>query len=69
MNDPALHRLVTALDGMFDIPLDLRHDLDAAAERLRCLGRMGVLADDSPYIAFVRRTFDDQRQTVLAASA
>ncbi len=71
MHDPALHRLVTALDGLIEAqPDDIHCDLDVAALRLQCLSRrLGILAEDSPYLAFIRRVLDDQRHAPLAASA
>ena len=69
MNDPATKRLIAALDGLDIPPSGLRHDLDLASERLRALRRVGVLAEGSPYLAFIHRLLDDRRAPVLAASA
>jgi hypothetical protein len=61
MRDPELHRLVDALDATFEWALEHRRAeelaaaLDAAQSRLRCLERLGVRAEASPYLAFLRR--------------
>jgi hypothetical protein len=68
MNDPATKRLIAALDGLDIPPSGLRHDLDLAAERLRALKRIGVLAEGSPYLAFITRLHDDSRAPVLASA-
>jgi hypothetical protein len=70
MHDPVLNRLVTALDGLVDAPVSgLACDLDEANLRLRRAARFGVLAEHSPYLAFVGRLLDDKRHAPLAASA
>ena len=82
MNDAALSRLVTALDTAVEStsrmdggPERLHADLELAALRLRCLSRrLGVIADESPYLAFLRRTAGhvpgaEQASLRMAASA
>ena len=61
MNDLVLNRLVRALDAAAesDAPAaELHGDLEVAALRLRCLRqRLGAeLAEESPYLSFLRRT-------------
>jgi hypothetical protein len=70
MQDPTLSRLIAALDGLVDgRAQDLVCDIDEANLRLRRLARFGVLADNSPYTAFLRRVLDDKRHAALAVSA
>lgn len=82
MNDVALSRLVTALDTAVESSphMDggsdhLHADLELAALRLRCLSRrLGAIADESPYLAFLRRTTGhasmvEQANLRMAASA
>jgi hypothetical protein len=80
MNDAALSRLVTALDTAVEStsrmdggPESLHADLELAALRLRCLSRrLGAVADESPYLAFLRRTARQapaQANLRMAASA
>jgi hypothetical protein len=63
MNDDHLSHLVRALDTAVESsPAGiaqglLSSDLEYAALRLRCLTeRLGPLAEESPYLAFLRRT-------------
>ncbi len=70
MHDPALNRLVTALDSLVEPPVaHLACDIDEINLRLRRATRLGVLAEHSPYVAFVGRLLDDKRHAPLAASA
>lgn len=70
MIDPALNRLLSALDTLVDVsPRELVCDIDEANLRLRRMARFGVLADNSPYVAFIRRVLDDKRHAAYAASA
>lgn len=70
MQDHVLHRLVTALDDVVDAPRQtLLCDIDEANARLARAARLGVLAANSPYVAFVARLLDDKRHAPLAASA
>jgi hypothetical protein len=70
MQDPSLARLVSALDGLVDgRTQDLLCDIDEANLRLRRLARFGVLAENSPYLAFIGRVLDDRRHAAVAASA
>ncbi len=64
MNDDHLSHLVRALDAAVESSpagggerQALCASLDQAALRLRCLvARLGPLAEESPYLAFLRRT-------------
>jgi len=70
MHDPVLNRLITALDGLVDgSSQHLACDVDEINVRLKRAGRYGVLADNSPYAAFIRRVLDDKRHAAVAASA
>jgi hypothetical protein len=76
MQDPSLKKLVRALDTALEIQDEsdqstaLHGDLEVAALRLRCLSaRLGQVADESPYLAFLRRTVERKRPMPLAASA
>jgi hypothetical protein len=70
MQDPSLSRLIAALDGLVDAPAqDLACDIDEVNLRLKRLARHGVLAENSPYLSFIRRVLDDKRHAVVAASA
>ncbi len=78
MNDDHLSHLVRALDAAVESsPADITEraalsaSLDHAALRLRCLtSRLGPIADESPYLAFLRRTTRTQfASPALAASA
>lgn len=76
MNDAVLSRLVASLDAVManDRGADLGADLEVAALRLRCLTqRLGAVAEESPYLAFLRRTIERASlapvATGLAASA
>jgi hypothetical protein len=70
MQDPLLNRLATALDGLIEAPTNhLACDIDESNARLRHARELGVLAECSPYVAFVGRLLDDKRHAPLAASA
>lgn len=78
MHDDHLSHLVRALDAAVESsPADatersaLCASLDHAALRLRCLtSRLGPVAEESPYLAFLRRTTRAQFAShALAASA
>lgn len=70
MQDPTLNRLIAALDGLVEGDRHaLACDVDEANLRLRRLGAGGVLAENSPYLAFIRRVLDDKRVAAMAASA
>jgi hypothetical protein len=78
MNDLVLSRLVRALDAAVESGApaadELHGDLDVAALRLRCLRqRLGDgLAEESPYLSFLRRTTGGRSATGgarMAASA
>jgi hypothetical protein len=70
MQDPTLRRLIAALDGLIDGNAQaLACDIDEANLRMRRLARFGVLAENSPYTAFIRRVLDDKRHAAMAASA
>jgi hypothetical protein len=65
MNDDHLSHLVRALDAAVESSpslgapqrIALCASLDHAALRLRCLtSRLGPMAEESPYLAFLRRT-------------
>lgn len=78
MNDDHLSHLVRALDAAVESsPADaigiaersaLCASLDHAALRLRCLtSRLGSVADESPYLAFLRRTTRAHQSTHAVA--
>lgn len=74
MNDPALHRLLASLDDLVErhgeVPADLAADLDHARLRLACLSRrLGVPAQESAYLRFMRGLVHEQQPACLAASA
>jgi hypothetical protein len=62
MYDDSLNHLVRALDAAVessphDVSNNLHHDLEQVQLRLRCLTRrLGQVAEESPYVAFLRRT-------------
>jgi hypothetical protein len=75
MNDDHLSHLVRALDAAVESsPADIGErsalcaSLDNAALRLRCLtSRLGSVADESPYLAFLRRTTRAHQSTHAVA--
>jgi hypothetical protein len=79
MNDDHLSHLVRALDAAVESSpslgaqqrIALCASLDHAALRLRCLtSRLGPMAEESPYLAFLRRTTHAPTAThSVAASA
>jgi len=75
MKDEHLSRLVRALDAAVESsPGDdsgkLHGGLEQAALRLRCLtNRLGSVAVESPYLAFLRRTTRLPQSTAIALSA
>jgi hypothetical protein len=79
MNDDHLSHLVRALDAAVESSpslgaqqrIALCASLDHAALRLRCLtSRLGPMAEESPYLAFLRRTTRAPAAThAVAASA
>jgi hypothetical protein len=70
MIDPALNRMLAALDSLVaGETQELACDIDEASLRLRRAARFGVLAENSPYVAFIGRLLDDKRHAVYAASA
>ena len=81
MNDDHLSHLVRALDAAVESSpagvngieerAALCASLDHAALRLRCLStRLGAVAEESPYLAFLRRTTRAHQAThVVAISA
>jgi len=78
MNDDHLSHLVRALDAAVESsPADIGErtalcaSIDHATLRLRCLtSRLGPVAEESPYLAFLRRTTRAHQAThVVAISA
>ncbi len=78
MHDDHLSHLVRALDAAVESSPAVGSDraalcasLDHAALRLRCIhARLGVVADESPYLAFLRRTTRSHlASNAMAASA
>ncbi|MBA3697267.1 MAG: hypothetical protein H0W78_00165 [Planctomycetes bacterium] len=75
MNDDHLSHLVRALDAAVESsPAGIAErtalcgSLDHAALRLRCLtARLGTVADESPYLAFLRRTTRAHQSTHAVA--
>jgi hypothetical protein len=75
MKDEHLSQLVRALDAAVesspgDDSGNLHGGLEQAALRLRCLtNRLGHVAVESPYLAFLRRTTRQTSSTAIAISA
>jgi hypothetical protein len=76
MNDDVLTRLVRALDTAVEASTPaiapLSHDADQAALRLQVLARrLGPVASESPYLAFLRRVLATPARSApsIAASA